>query len=42
MQTTAPLDILPLWALLPAILLVVLLSVEAGYRIGRFRGRNVQ
>jgi hypothetical protein len=40
MQSSELLDIVPLWALLLGILLVVLLSVEAGYRIGRFRGRR--
>jgi hypothetical protein len=40
MQNSEPLDIVPLWALLVGIMLVVLLSVEAGYRIGRFRGRR--
>lgn len=37
-----PLDFLPLWALFIGILLIVLLSVEAGYRAGKFRGRQVQ
>jgi hypothetical protein len=32
-----PLDALPLWALFISILLVVLLSVEFGYRLGRYR-----
>src|SRR4051794_3906906 len=32
-----PLDILPLGFLFLAILLVVLLSVEAGYRVGKYR-----
>jgi hypothetical protein len=40
MQGTEPLDIVPLWALLVCIMLVVLLSVEGGYRIGRFRARR--
>jgi hypothetical protein len=40
MQSTEPLDIVPLWALLLGIMLVVLLSVEAGYRVGRLRGRR--
>lgn len=37
MQTSEPLDVLPLWALLLGVMLLALLSVEAGYRIGRFR-----
>jgi hypothetical protein len=41
MQCTEPLDIVPLWALLVGIMLIVLLSVEAGYRVGRSRGRRV-
>lgn len=32
-----PLDALPLWALFLAILLLVLLSVEGGYRLGQYR-----
>lgn len=35
MQSEEPLDILPLWALLAVVLLVVLLSTECGYRLGR-------
>jgi hypothetical protein len=31
------LDALPLWGLFVAILLVVLLSVECGYRLGKYR-----
>jgi hypothetical protein len=34
------LDVLPLWALLTAILFVVLLSVEAGFQVGTFRGHR--
>jgi hypothetical protein len=34
MLGTEPLDILPLWALLAAVVLLVLLSMEAGYRLG--------
>ena len=37
MQTNGPIDALPLWALFVSILVVVLLSVEFGYRLGRFR-----
>lgn len=38
MANTAPLDFLPLWGLFVAILLLALLSVEAGYRLGIYRG----
>ena len=37
METNAPLDALPLWALFISILVVVLLSVEGGYRLGKYR-----
>lgn len=37
MQSHGPLDVLPLWALFIVILLVVLLSVEFGYRLGKYR-----
>ena len=37
MQSQGPLDALPLWALFIVILLVVLLSVEFGYRLGKYR-----
>src|SRR5690349_15114887 len=37
MQANAPLDALPLWALFTAILVVVLVSVECGYRLGKYR-----
>ena len=37
MQTSGPIDVLPLWALFIVILLVVLLSVEFGYRLGKYR-----
>jgi hypothetical protein len=40
MQANAPLDALPLWALFTAILLVVLVSVECGYRLGKYRRRR--
>jgi len=42
MSGTEPLDVLPLWALFIGIVLVVLLSVEAGYRVGRARARHVE
>jgi hypothetical protein len=41
MPGNEPLDVVPLWALLIGVMLVVLLSVEAGYRMGRFRGGRV-
>ena len=37
MQTKGPIDALPLWALFIFILLVVLFSVEFGYRLGKYR-----
>src|SRR6201987_3095229 len=37
MENNAPLDALPLWALFIFILGVVLLSVEGGYRLGKYR-----
>lgn len=37
MQSEGPLDALPLWGLFAAIVLVVLLSVECGYRLGKYR-----
>lgn len=37
MQTNGPIDALPLWALFIFILLVVLVSVEFGYRLGKYR-----
>ena len=37
MENNAPLDALPLWALFISILAVVLLSVECGYRLGKYR-----
>jgi hypothetical protein len=37
MTTDAPIDVLPLWALFVSILIVVLLSVECGYRLGKYR-----
>lgn len=35
-----PLDILPLWALLPCVFVLVLLSVEGGYRLGTRMARE--
>jgi hypothetical protein len=40
MQSTSSLDALPLWGLLMAILLLVLLSIEGGYRLGQYRRRR--
>src|SRR5262252_1083210 len=37
MQNTGPLDVLPLWALFIVLLFIVLLSVEFGYRLGKYR-----
>ena len=37
MQGRGPLDALPIWGLFMAILVLVLLSVEGGYRLGRYR-----
>ena len=37
MPTNAPLDAIPLWGFFVAILLLILLSVESGYRLGKFR-----
>ncbi len=37
MQSHGPLDALPLWGLFMAILLLVLLAVEGGYRLGKYR-----
>jgi hypothetical protein len=37
MESNGLLDALPLWGLFIAILVVVLLSVECGYRLGRYR-----
>src|SRR5215472_6121709 len=37
MQGSGPIDLLPLWALFIVILVVVLLSVEFGYRLGKYR-----
>src|SRR5215469_7511459 len=37
MQNNGILDSLPLWGLFVVILLVVLLSVEFGYRLGKYR-----
>jgi hypothetical protein len=36
-KLAGPIDALPLWALFVVILLVVLLSVEFGYRLGKYR-----
>jgi drug/metabolite transporter (DMT)-like permease len=37
MQSYGALDAVPLWSFFVAVLLLVVLSVEAGYRLGRFR-----
>ena len=40
MPAREPLDYLPLWGLFPLTVAVVLLSLEAGYRLGRYRLRH--
>ncbi len=40
MRNTTVLDALPLWGLSLVILVLVLLSIEGGYRLGRFRHRR--
>jgi hypothetical protein len=40
MQPASAIDALPLWGLFIAILVVVLLSVECGYRLGKFRRKR--
>jgi hypothetical protein len=37
MESTGPIDALPLWALFTVILFIILLSVECGYRLGKYR-----
>jgi hypothetical protein len=37
MQSYNPLDALPLWGLFTAVLLLVLLCIEGGFRLGRYR-----
>jgi hypothetical protein len=37
MQRSGPLDALPLWGLFLVIVLLVLVSVESGYRLGKYR-----
>src|SRR5262245_22994373 len=37
MQSNGPLDALPLWGIFIVILLIVLLAVEFGYRLGKYR-----
>lgn len=34
-------DVLPLWALFPAMVMMVLFLVEAGFRLGRYRGTKL-
>jgi hypothetical protein len=42
-ELARPLDALPLWGLFIAILVIVLLSIECGYRLGKYRrGRHGQ
>ena len=40
MQDTTVLDALPLWGLFLVVLVLVLLSIEGGYRLGRFRRKR--
>ena len=40
MQSNGPLDALPLWGVFIVILLIVVLSVEFGYRLGKYRRRR--
>jgi hypothetical protein len=42
MSGSAPLDVLPLWALFLVLLIGNLLLVESGFRLGRLRGRQTQ
>ena len=42
MQSDGPLDLLPLWGAFFVILLLVLVSVEVGYRLGKYRSRNTE
>jgi hypothetical protein len=42
MPGSAPLDVLPLWALFVVLLLVNLLMDECGFRVGRLRGGHTQ
>jgi hypothetical protein len=42
MSNSGPMDALPLWGLFAATVAVVLLSIEAGYRLGQFRHRRAE
>jgi len=42
MSGSAPLDVLPLWALSSALLIANLLLYECGFRVGRLRGQQAQ
>ena len=42
MQTVQPLDVLPLWALFIATIVVVLAAVETGFRLGLHRRRQAE
>src|SRR5579862_5169150 len=40
MLNSGPLDFLPLWALFAATVVIVLLSIEGGYWLGKYRRRR--
>ena len=42
MESTGPLDALPLWVLFPLTVLLAVVSVEFGYRVGRYRAQRSQ
>jgi hypothetical protein len=42
MQGHEPLDYIPLWALFGTTVVLILLAVEAGYRVGRWRQRRAE
>ena len=42
MPISGPLDHIPLWALFGATVAIVLLSIEGGYRLGRYRRRHCE
>src|SRR5450755_5070890 len=40
MPISGPLDYLPIWGLFGATVVIALLSIEGGYRLGRYRHRH--